>query len=285
MRLAVMGDIHSNHTALRACLASALSLGSEAFLLLGDYVSDCACPEKTLALLRALSSRFPCRFVAGNREEYMLNHLDGADDGWRSPSSASGSLLFTFRRLARRDFDFFRSLPIAGRFDVPGFPALEYCHGSPLNTRGNLAFGSQDAKDILASLSSDLLVCAHTHIQGEYTHAGKRLVNPVSVGIPWRYDGKAQFAVLRSDGGPWDVTFFQIDYPRKEAVRALHESGLYSEACVWARLTEHALLTGDDLTGACLRCALEICMRTEGRAEWSRLPERCWQEAAERLGV
>lgn len=186
MRLAVRGDIHSNHAALRACLASALSLGSEAFLLLGDYVSDCACPEKTLALLRALSSRFPCRFVAGNREEYMLNHLDGADDGWRSPSSASGSLLFTFRRLARRDFDFFRSLPIAGRFDVPGFPALEYCHGSPLNTRGNLAFGSQDAKDILASLSSDLLVCAHTHIQGEYTHAGKRLVNPVSVGIPWR---------------------------------------------------------------------------------------------------
>ncbi len=112
MRLAVMGDIHSNHAALRACLASALSLGSEAFLLLGDYVSDCACPEKTLALLRALSSRFPCRFVAGNREEYMLNHLDGADDGWRSPSSASGSLLFTFRRLARRDFDFFAAFPL-----------------------------------------------------------------------------------------------------------------------------------------------------------------------------
>jgi hypothetical protein len=80
MQIAMMSDIHSNHTALTACLNHALALGADQFLFLGDTVSDCAYPEKTLSLLHELSAQFPCRFIAGNREEYMLHHLDGADD-------------------------------------------------------------------------------------------------------------------------------------------------------------------------------------------------------------
>lgn len=280
MQIAVMSDIHSNHTALRTCLDHALSLGTDQFLFLGDYVSDCAYPEKTLSLLRELSSRFSCNFIAGNREEYMLHHLDGVGDPWSSPSSSSGSLLHTYRRLSPQDFAFFRSLPIHGRFSISGFPAFDYCHGCMTSTRTILAFGSEKASAALNALETDLLLCGHSHAQGSFSHGGKKLVNPGSVGIPHGHGGKAQFALLRSHGGPWEESFFQLEYPRHQTVRELHESGLSHEAGVWAQLTERALLTGEDHTSSCLSMALELCERGEGHRDRSRMAESYWQKAA-----
>lgn len=285
MQIAVMSDIHSNHAALRVCVDHALSLGADQFLFLGDYVSDCAYPEKTLSLLRELSAGFPCRFIIGNREEYMLEHLGGADDGWFSPSSFSGNLLHTYRRLSQEDFAFFRGLSIQGRFSMDCFPSFDYCHGCITSTRTPLALGGENARAALNALGTDLLLCGHSHAQGSFSYGGKKLVNPGSVGIPHGHGGKAQFAMLHSDGGPWEESFFQLEYPRRQTVRALHESGLFQDALVWARLTEYALLTGDDRTMQCLEGALDLCQRTQGHRELSRMPEDCWEKAARQIGL
>ena len=52
MRIALFGDIHSNHLALEACLREAKGFAPEAWVFLGDYVSDCAYPERTMELMR-----------------------------------------------------------------------------------------------------------------------------------------------------------------------------------------------------------------------------------------
>lgn len=285
MKLAVLGDIHSNHAALRACLGQALALGAERFLFLGDYVSDCADPQKTMGLLYALARRRECLFIKGNREEYLLDYLDGKSRGWRSPSSSSGGLLYTYRHLSPRDFSFFRGLPIRARLEVEGCPAVECCHGSPSNTRGELAFGGPSGRNALEALDASVLICAHTHKQGVYLHAGKKLVNPGSVGIPSGHGGKAQFAMLYGRQDCWQEEFHQLDYPRKETIEALHTSGLYAEACVWARLTEAALLTGEDRTSECLALARQLCARSGAAALQGQTPERWWREAAARLNL
>ena len=40
MKLAVIGDIHSNHVALETCIAHALERAVDEFLFIGDYISD-----------------------------------------------------------------------------------------------------------------------------------------------------------------------------------------------------------------------------------------------------
>lgn len=60
MRIAAFGDIHSNHIALKACMDAAERGGVDGVVFLGDYVSDCACPQKTLSLLREIGSSYRC---------------------------------------------------------------------------------------------------------------------------------------------------------------------------------------------------------------------------------
>ena len=51
MKIAVFSDIHSNRIALEACFAEAERRKADVWAFLGDYVSDCACPHKTMELL------------------------------------------------------------------------------------------------------------------------------------------------------------------------------------------------------------------------------------------
>ena len=51
MRLAVFSDVHSNHFALEACFAAAERRGADLWIFLGDYISDCAEPHRTMELL------------------------------------------------------------------------------------------------------------------------------------------------------------------------------------------------------------------------------------------
>lgn len=149
MEIAVFSDIHSNDHAFKACLNDALGKGINYFLFLGDYVSDCAFPQKTMNLLYEVKDKYHCWFIRGNREEYLLNHHEGCDDGWTSPSSASGSLLYTYENLTIEDFSFFKNLKISGRMSIEGYPDFLYCHGSMENSRGDLRFGSENADKTL----------------------------------------------------------------------------------------------------------------------------------------
>ena len=48
MKIAVMGDIHSNHIAFETCIKHALERNVDEFIFLGDYISDCSYPQLSL---------------------------------------------------------------------------------------------------------------------------------------------------------------------------------------------------------------------------------------------
>jgi predicted phosphodiesterase len=52
MKIAIIADIHSNYAALEACLESVRHEKADGIVFLGDYVSDCPYPQKTLASVR-----------------------------------------------------------------------------------------------------------------------------------------------------------------------------------------------------------------------------------------
>lgn len=285
MNIGVISDIHSNYHGLKACVDHAIHQGADRFLFLGDYVSDCAYPQKTMKLLYELKDRYECSFIKGNREEYMLDHRAGKGEGWIMPSSATGSLLYTYENLTKRDLDFFESLSISGRMTVKGYPDVLYCHGSMEHTKGVLRLGTKETEETLKSMDGGVLLCGHTHIQGTQEYEGKKLINVGSAGVPFYYQGEVQYGILHGNKGTWEEELLQIDYDKNQAALELHESGLFESANIWARIVEICLLTGVDHSKECLELALHKYREREGKKEWTTLPEAYWQEAAAELGI
>ena len=285
MKIGVLADIHSNYHGFGACYEEAVKRGVDQFLFLGDYVSDCAYPEKTMELLYHIRDQYPCNFIRGNREDYLLEHQKEAEDGWAIPSSASGSLLYTYEHLTKADLDFFENMDISGRMQVEGYPDFYYCHGTLENTKGVFHLGSEKAKEALDRLDADLIICGHTHKQGIFRYNGKTHVNAGSVGVPWDYGGDAQFCILYGDKGIWEPELIQLDYNKSLAVKALYDSHLNEKARIWTKLVEKTLITGIDHSRLCLTAAFEKWENDGGTGIWSMLPEKYWEEAAAELGL
>lgn len=284
MKLAVLADIHSNHHALKACISHALEKNADEFLFLGDYVSDCPCPQKTMQIIYEMRKKYRCHFIRGNREDYMLNHRENPGEGW-TYCSASGNLLYTYENLKEEDFLFYKSLDIQGMYQKEGYPVFRYCHGSPASSKELLIPENENVVSIMESLDVDLLVSGHTHIQNAAVYGNKRLIHPGSVGIPWYYEGKSQYMILHGKEDGWEEEFFQIDYNVKDVIKEFEESGLNGKSFYWAKLNIHALSTGEDVTTPCLKLAIKLCKEGEGSATWPDIPEKYWKAAAESFGI
>ncbi len=283
--VAVLSDIHSNAQALTVCLRHALSRGASHFLFLGDFVSQCPDTRGTMDRLYGLRRRFPCRFVRGNREEYMLSYRASGAVGW-CDGSATGSLLHAYEQLTDEDLDFFASLSPCGVLTLPDLPPIRFCHGSPESTREGLYLDGKAARRALQGCPEALLLCGHTHVQGSLTSNGKRIVNPGAVGLALhRGGGRAQYALLRGEGGAWQAELLQIPYDVEATLRAFDESGLSRRAPVWTQVTKHILRTGENYTVKTLTRARALCEAGGDIARWPHVSETYWLEALREMGL
>jgi predicted phosphodiesterase len=285
MKIAVLSDIHSNSHALQACVNYALARDVKHFLFLGDYVSDCAYPQKTMKILYDLKDQYTCWFIKGNREEYLLDHHSGTDDGWKVPSSATGSLMYTYNNLTEDDFKFFDNLDISGRLEIEGYPPFLYCHGSLEKSRGVIAREIEEGNFDFEAIDEGLILCGHRHKQEVTTFGNKRVINVGSVGIPMEKDGDAQFGILSGNNGEWDMDLAHINYNREDAIAEFHESTLAKDSLVWNKLVTKTLRTGVDQAMDCLILAYNKCAEKEGQVDWPTISESYWQEAAREMGI
>lgn len=284
MKIAVIGDIHSNYIALETCIRHALDKDVDEFLFLGDYISDCPYPQKTMQIIYEMQKRYKCCFIRGNREDYMLNHRKNPEERW-TYSSASGNLLYTYENLTEKDLDFFEKLDIKGIYQKEGYPTFWYCHGSLTSSSELLLPDNENMESIMKNMDVDLLVSGHTHIQENRDYGKKRLIHPGSVGLPWYYGGKTQYMILHGTDEGWEEEFFQLEYDVNTIKRDFDTSGLSEKAPYWAKLNKYTLDTGEDYTTPCLKLASKLCEKAEGSVKWPDIPEKYWKEAAKTFGI
>ncbi len=275
MDIAVFADVHSNHSALQACIDYCMGKGITNYILLGDFVTDCPDPQKTMELIYVLKQYFNTTIIRGNREEYLLNYRRCGEGNWRK-GSASGSLLYTFENLTDKDFAFFESLPNTGVFQQKGIPGFEYCHGSMTDTSELLYKEKRNTKRALTHLNTGVLLHGHTHIQGTYIYRGKKAINPGSVGLPMEYGGKAQFCVLHGTTKSWEEEYVQLEYNRKQIIRDFKSSELCKYAPAWAAVSMHTIRTGVNLNETVLLRAMRLCEQERGIVRWPNIPEKYW---------
>ena len=282
--LAVIGDIHSNHVALETCIRHALERNVDEFLFIGDYISDCPYPQKTMQIIYEMKERYVCHFIRGNREDYMLNHRNNPEERW-TYSSASGNLLYTYENLTDKDLNFFESMDIRGIYEKEGYPAFRYCHGSLERSNELLVPDNENTDQVMSNLDVDLLVSGHTHIQDSRMYGDKKLIHPGSVGIPWYHDGKSQYMILHGTENGWEEEFFQLPYDVNTIKEEFETSGLADKAHYWSKLNIHVLETGDDYMTPCLQLAMKLCQEAEGSVTWPDIDEKYWKKAAEHFGI
>ena len=287
MKLAVLADIHSNHIALEACLAEAEQCRAEAFLFLGDYLGELAYPGKTLELLEKVRQRYPCAFIRGNKEDYWIDHQNGkhGDWTWTAGSSGSGMLAYVYDRLAPEQIRAFERMPVSMTMRYPGLPAFVICHGSPWKTNESMREDYDYIDELTKRLETELTVCAHFHIQGQYTRNGKRIVNPGAVGVPLRSGGQTQFMLLAGAGGQWETEFKTLPYDREKAIREMDGENLSAQAPGWYRITKEVLRNGTATHLMTLKKAQELYERHTGIRDWKNIPETYWNMALAELGI
>jgi putative phosphoesterase len=198
VRVAALNDVHGNVRALEAVLAE---VDADAVVFGGDLVWG-PWPRETLELAQSLGDR--ARFLSGNMDRIaMTNHED--------PST-----LYVQERLSEEQQEFVRSWPATVSLD-----GVLYCHATPHSDEDVVTPISPEEQwaAALRGVEEETVVCGHIHYQYDERHAGRRVINPGSVGLP-TIRAVAWWAVLDDD-----VELRTTDYDVGGTVEAMRETG------------------------------------------------------------
>ena len=268
MKVAVLSDIHSNYYAFRACYEDAIKSGAERFIFLGDYVSDLSAPEKTMDLVYQIQSNYPTVCLRGNREGYMLDCDSGASSFTRG--SRSGSLLFTYEHLRKKDLDFFRGLKISDTIEIEGV-RMQIAHAALDNDRFYFDSSDSHIADVFPQMQCGYLLTGHSHKQYIQQNDGKTIINPGSVGIPQDGTRNSKYALLDVADGTVSCEFREVPYDMTDAIHSQFASGLVDYAKYWAIGILYDIITGEE-------CVLKLLNAVEKSGDFTN--EETWKSAA-----
>lgn len=256
--------------------------GVDEVIFLGDYLTDFPYPQRTLYLLDECAREFPCHFVRGNREDYLIRHRYNPDEGW-SYTSSSGSLLYTFENLTKKDLDVLESLPHCLDISPKALPAITACHGSPGASKEWIMNRPHLIDKYTTEIAGEVLLCGHTHRGGVVEANGRRVIFCPSVGLPQDRRHGSRMLVLESKLGTWRYRSVPVGYDKQRMVAEFHNSGLYDKAGVWAKCIIKSMYDEHDHAARCVALAWRKAS-VDGYVGGQVLPEKYWVAAASELG-
>jgi predicted phosphodiesterase len=207
-RVAVLSDVHGNAVALEAVLAEAERERPDLFVFGGDLTWG-AEPMRTHELAAGLGDR--ARFVRGNADRAVLEgRAETERERWMQASHSAEAVTFL------------ESFEEQAVVVVEGLGPVRFCHGSPRSDEECVTPETHEDRieEFMSGVEERMLVSAHVHIQFDREVAGRRSVNPGSVGLPYQGRPGAYWALL----GP-DVELRRTKYDVARAVDAYRESG------------------------------------------------------------
>jgi predicted phosphodiesterase len=217
MRVLVLSDIHGNLAALEAAIATP----HDAMVCLGDLVGYGPSPGPVVRSVRASA----ILALQGNHDRALA---DGVAPGCRAQFEWLAQATFSLgqQQLAPEEIAYLGALP---RQALRVFDGVRYLfvHATPSDPLYRYLGPEPDvwAKEA-TGVDADVVVVGHTHIQFELALAGKRVVNPGSVGQPKDGDPRAAYAVLE-DGG---VRLCRTAYSVERTIDAFQNTGVPLEA-------------------------------------------------------
>jgi putative phosphoesterase len=182
MRVALISDLHGNRLALEAVLDDIARVGVDRIVCLGDVATLGPHPEAVLARLEQLG----CSCIMGNHDEFLLDA--NLIRSYTEAPIVVAAVDWCRSVLPAAALDFVRGFQRQLVLPLDGGGELLLFHGSPRSHMQDiLATTPPDQLDaLLDGAQATVLAGGHTHIQMLRQHRGMLLVNPGSVGMPFR---------------------------------------------------------------------------------------------------
>lgn len=215
MLLAVISDIHGNLPALEAVLAELEGDQVDELICLGDVALGPR-PHETLSRIRALG----CPIVMGNWDAWILDGFPQAQQAPWSRFIEQGE--WWARKLSADDRAFVHTFQPQLELQLGDAQVLCF-HGSPSSYDDTILATTphHELLRLLEGYHQPLLLGGHSHVQLVRVVEGRLLVNPGSVGLPFRgvplgetqfISPWAEYALVRIDGGRVSVDLRRTRY-------------------------------------------------------------------------
>lgn len=231
MRIAIVSDIHSNHTALETVLHEIDTV--DQIWNLGDTIGYGPRPNECLSILPRCDV-----IIAGNHDLACIGRLDLEDFN----ADARTANLWNGLQLTPENRAALERLPSYAEVD-DGFIVA---HGSPREPVWEYLLSVGQAADNFEYFTQQVCFVGHSHVPLVFTEypngscTGPMLpqdgevlelapdfryfVNPGSIGQPRNHDPRAAFALLDTDAGT--VTFRRVTYDISKTQRQMEQAGL-----------------------------------------------------------
>lgn len=221
MRIALISDVHANVPALEAVFDDIHRRGADQVVCLGDIVDLGPEPGRVIQILKERG--VPC--LVGNHDPFSGDPIPPVEVyHWSRAQLTEAELLWL------------RSLPPNLSFEDHGRRLL-CVHGSPRSFDEQILAETTDAdlRQMMGPIDCDVLAAGHTHVQLDRSLDGCRIINPGSVGMPFRepllgagppiIEPWAEYGVVTL--GP-DVHFepYRVAYDTDEYFRRIRSSSM-----------------------------------------------------------
>jgi len=224
MKIAILGDIHGNHLALNAVLDSALRENVDHLMITGDIVGYYPFVKEVIELLDPWSRQV----VKGNHEVMLQHALSDLTYLERITKKYGSSIKIAIESLSKTQIDELLNLPKLIEQELNDMQ-ISLCHGSPVDVNEYIYPDSDLSKlSWLPNISSQLIICGHTHYPMLREWNEKKILNPGSVGQSRNGVAKAHWVLF--DTKEKTYKFMMEDYNINiilDAVRSTDPSNLY----------------------------------------------------------
>lgn len=229
MKLAVLGDIHSNFVALQTVVQHLEQWQPDRVVVAGDMVNRGPRPLECLQFVQRKQKSDGWLVVRGNHEDYVM-----AYDDPQTPRSGPEFEIFqtaywTYQQLNGHVTDL-KAMPFQVDLSAPDGSDIRVVHASMRNNRDGI-FPKTTHDQIRDKIEAPgqsvpkLFCTAHTHCPLTRLVDGTLVVNVGAVGLPFDGDLRAAYAQLTWRRGEWQVDIIRLDYDRAQAEQDFYDSG------------------------------------------------------------
>jgi putative phosphoesterase len=194
MRIALISDLHANEVALDEVLKDIAQVGVDQIICLGDTATLGPRPHAILERLQSLA----CPCIMGNHDAFMLDA--GLIHTYTEAPVVVEAVDWCRAQLSPDELDFIRTFQPYVAMSLDKHCTVLLYHGSPRSHMEEiLATTPADALErIFEGHNSTVMAGGHTHIQMLRQHHGTLIVNPGSVGQPFKHYVVGQAPTLMS---------------------------------------------------------------------------------------
>jgi putative phosphoesterase len=242
MKVAVLGDVHANFTALEAVTDHVERWKPDVVISAGDIINRGPSSRECLDLIRRKSKGNGWRTLKGNHEDYVIHQAT-------PEAERDGPLFECFRqsfwtlKKINNDVSTVRDWEDVIDMVGPGESILRVAHGSALGNNLGIYPRSSD-EDLVAKGGepAPAVFCGgHTHTAFSRRVGDTLFVNAGSVGIPFDGNWRAGYAQLTFENGTWQENIVRLEYDREKTLLEYVNSGFLTEAgpVAWLVLGEY----------------------------------------------